>query len=296
MSNDQAEKLRMRISGERHEDHETLVVGIASGKGGVGKSVFCVNFSIALGQLNKKVLIIDLDVGMGNIEQLMGKTAQFNIVDALKNKLPFKDILVNTSPHVAFIAGGSGLSSLFHLNEEYLQEFLNQLECIRKYYDFILFDFGAGASDDMLHFMLAVNRLILVTTPEPTAMADSYSVMKIAYAQNKEIDISCVVNQIMKKSEGWETWKRLSSVANRFLGNSPSWLSAIHRDNDLLKSVRKQFPCMLSAPQSRYCVEMRLLVRAFLIQCGERFHPKVVVPSFVDKVRKYVKLIGGNRA
>ncbi|MCO7174709.1 P-loop NTPase [Sporolactobacillus kofuensis] len=295
MNNDQAEKLRMRISLEKKEDSAAQVIGVASGKGGVGKSVFCVNFSIALGQVHNKVLIIDLDIGMGNIEQLMGKTAPLTIVDAIQRKLPFKEVVIEATSTVSFIAGGSGLTSLFHLNDEYLHDFLDQLEQLRNEYDFILFDFGAGASEDMFHFMLAVNRLILVTTPEPPAMADSYSVLKMVYARNQDLEVSFVVNQILKKSEGWETWQRISSVADRFLGNSPSWLAAIHRDNDLVQSVRKQVPCMLSHPQSRYCVDMQLLSKAFLIQCGATIQPKVV-PSFADKVKKYLRLIGGKRA
>lgn len=290
MANDQAEKLRLRILQGKNEEHCAQIVGIASGKGGVGKSVFCVNFSLALNEIGKKVLIIDLDVGMGNIEQLMGKPAQLNIVDAIVNEVNFQNALVNVSSNVSFIAGGTGLSSLFHLDHDYLHFFIEQLNLMKKDYDFIIFDFGAGASDDMLHFMLAVNRLILITTPEPPAMADSYSLIKMVYAMKKNLDISCVVNQTFGRKEGWATWQRLSSVSERFLGASPSWLASLHRDNDLLMSVRKQIPCILSCPQAKYSVEMRILARAFLAQCGEQVAIRHQ-SSFGDKVRKYLKLI-----
>ncbi|MCO7125978.1 AAA family ATPase [Sporolactobacillus shoreicorticis] len=293
MVNDQAEKLRMRISQEKDTSQTGLIIGVASGKGGVGKSVFCVNFALALGELNKKVLIIDLDVGMGNIEQLIDKNARNNVVNAIKSKLPFQDVQMVVTPNLSFIAGGTGLSSLFHMNQNYLYFFLEQLDQMKRQFDFILLDFGAGASTDMLHFMLAVNRLILITTPEPPAMADSYSLMKMVYALKKDLEISCVVNQIFNRREGIDAWKRLSSVADRFLGTSPTWLASLPRDHDLLMSVRKQIPCMLSRPRARYCIHMRLLARSFLAQCmGQVSHRKTA--TFTDKVRKYFGLLGRN--
>jgi len=283
----------MRISQEKDTIQTAPIIGIASGKGGVGKSVFCVNFALALGELGKKVLIIDLDIGMGNIEQIIGRNANTNIVDAIKSEWPFQQVQVGVTPNFSFIAGGSGLSNLFHMNQNYLTFFVEQLELVKRQFDFILFDFGAGASEDMLHFMLAVNRLILITTPEPPAMADSYSLMKMVYGLKKDLEISCVVNQIFNRREGMDSWQRLSSVAERFLGNSPTWLASLPKDHNLLMSVREQVPCMLSRPRAHYCVNMRLLARSFLVQCiGQAEHKKT--GSFTDKVRTYFGLLRRN--
>ncbi|BBN98675.1 P-loop NTPase [Sporolactobacillus terrae] len=291
MVNDQAENLRMRIFHEKRDTKTAQVIGIASGKGGVGKSVFCVNFSWALGELGKKVLIIDLDVGMGNIEQLMGQAAHLNIVDALQHQSSFQNVCVQVSSQVSFIAGGTGLGSLFRLNPEYLNQFITQLQMARAQYDFILFDFGAGASEDLLHFLLAVDRMILVTTPEPPAIADSYSLMKMVYTIKQDLQIMAVVNQTLDRREGMKTWRRLSSTSARFLGASPSWLASLQKDDELSLSVRRQKPCMRSFPKAGYSVQMRLLARSFLVQSGQKVftaHER----TFGDKVREYLARIG----
>lgn len=294
MERDQAEQLRIRIERKKDVAKQAQVIGIASGKGGVGKSAFCVNFSLALGELGKKVLIIDLDVGMGNIEQLFGMHATEHIADALKNQFSFREIKTEVSPNLSFIAGGTGLSKQFRLDDRSLHVFLTQLDSVKSEFDFILFDFGAGASEDMLHFMLAMNRLILITTPDPTAISDSYSLMKLVYTMKRDLEISCVVNQTFNRREGTDAWQRLSLVAEKFLGASPSWLASLPRDQNLVMSVRRQRPCMLYSPKATYCMTMRFLVRAFIVQCGQQLKAKENI-SFSDKVKKYLHLIRRNK-
>ncbi|RYL95325.1 MinD/ParA family protein [Sporolactobacillus sp. THM7-4] len=293
MMNDQAASLREKMNKLSHTVSEAEVIGVFSGKGGVGKSVFSVNFSIALSQLKKRVLIVDLDIGMGNIEQLVNHPAHCHIADWIKGRLPLNRVIEEGPGHVAFISGGSGLQELFRLDEENLHFFLEQMKLIKNSYDYIIFDFGAGITSDTLQFVLAVHRLILITTPEPTAMADGYSALKMICSKNAGIPLACVVNQVSKAGEGKETWERLSSVCRRFIGADVKWLMALHGDPSVIRSVRAQVPCLLLYPGTRFSIEMRLLARSFI--AGENASPGIpVFSSFLNKVRAYFKLSGGD--
>lgn len=289
MNNDQAEKLRQRAVAEKKTNSEAVVIGVISGKGGVGKSVFSVNFSVALSQLGKRMLIIDLDVGMGNIEHLVGRSSLPHIADCVHDQLQLSDAIFRGPGNISFIAGGNGLSTLFRPGGKRLDSLLEQIEQIKERYDFIIFDFGAGVTDDMLHYVLAVHQMILVTTPEPPALADGYSALKMICSKNTRLSVSCVVNMTGNLHEGKETWQRLSEAARKYIHVDLKWLTALHRDNAVIRSVREQSPCVIRYPHSRFSIDMRLLARAFLVQCQ---HEQAVSP-FVLRVKKYFELLRG---
>jgi ATPases involved in chromosome partitioning len=277
------------------------VVGVLSGKGGVGKSVFSLNFAISLCRMKKSVLLIDLDVGMGNIDQMLGMSAEFSIADCILDRLRLEDAIFKGPDQVSCIAGGSGLGDLFRLDEQNLTAFLEQIEEFRKNYDYVLFDFGAGVSENMLHFLLAADQIILVTTPEPPAMADAYSALKILLTYNRCLSIFCVVNMVANLQEGKDTWIRLSQATHRFMDTEISWLTALHRDKAVLRSIRDQIPCVVQAPHSRYSVEMRLLAASFLVGCkiprGTQDDLQVSSgqQSFAGRAKAYFRLLGGWR-
>lgn len=273
---------------------EAVVLGVISGKGGVGKSVFCVNFSLALSQLGKKVLIVDLDIGMGNIEQLMGLASPCHIADILERHVSIWEAVVNGPENVSFISGGNGFLELFRFDEQHITRFLEQIGRFRNSYDFIIFDFGAGLSDEALRFVLAVSEIILLTTPEPTAMADGYSAVKMIHAGNPGLPFSCVVNQVDSVKEGKETWERLSAVARRFLDVDLRWLCALHRDKAVVQSVKAQRPYLLLHPNAKISVEMRLLARTFL--AGQGFKsPDASYTRFLSQLKKWFKPMGGSK-
>lgn len=299
MINDQAKKLRQLVAALNKSTHQGVVAGILSGKGGVGKSVFSLNFAISLCRLKKSVLLVDLDVGMGNIEQMLGKSAGLSIADCIHDKLRLEDVIFKGPDNLSCIAGGSSLGDLFRFDEQNLEAFVDQIEEIRWHYDYVLFDFGAGVSDNMLHFLLAAQQIILITTPEPPAMADAYSALKILLHHNMNLNVHCVVNMVDNFQEGKDTWIRLSQAANRFIGTDVSWLTALHRDKAVLRSVREQVPCVVQAPRSRYSVEMRLLAASFLIGSGSgpQDHPYDTsgLHSFAGRVRNYLRVLGRRR-
>lgn len=292
MNRDQASQLRKRMQNLQHQlqqqEHFCPIIGIISGKGGVGKSVFSTNLSIALAQRNKKVLIIDLDVGMGNIEQLIGQTSLYHIDDCIRDHLPLTEAMYKGPGSLTYIPGGTGFEEILEISEQNLLYFLNQIESIKKSFDYVFFDFGAGVSAQMLPFMRAVNQLILVTTPEPPAMADGYSALKLICSDESSHDVFCVINQVSSFSEARETWQRLASTARRFIGIDPKWLAALHHDSAVVDSVKQQNPCLLRFPRAKFSADVHSLAANFLDN-GQITAPKEVHSIFYNRVLHYLK-------
>lgn len=264
---------------------EAQVIAVISGKGGVGKSVFCVNFSIALGQLGQRVLLIDLDIGFGNVEQMMNCTSSGNITDWLDGSRSISEVAEKGPGHIRFISGGSGLTHVFQLDDERRSCFLQQMEQLKHEFDWIIFDFGAGISETLIHLILAAHSIFLVTTPEVPAMTDGYSAIKLLKERSRELSVSCIVNQVGDAREGRETWRRLAETAKRFLDTDIRWLSAFHRDPDIVRSVKAQVPVLILRPDALFSREMRRLARQFLAEKAD----EPDVPRFSSFIGKIIR-------
>lgn len=294
MIKDQAERLRELIQKRSNSHRDAEVIGVLSGKGGVGKSVFCTNFAITLSKMDKKVLIIDLDLGMGNIEQLLGLRARYSVVDCIRDRLTLSDVIFRGPGNISFIPGGGGFAEMFRFDGQSLDQFLQQLDEIKEQYDFIVFDFGAGVSEDMIHFLMAVHQKILITTPDPPAMADGYSALKMVTSGSPGSDFFCVVNMVERMKEGRDVWERLSNTAQTYLHTDVKWLAALHRDRSVSHSVREQIPCVIRYPKARYSIEMQLLAGSFLAGGHDRLAGGPS-PSFSSRVRSYFRMFGGKK-
>ncbi|HEU5140246.1 MAG TPA: MinD/ParA family protein [Bacillales bacterium] len=240
---DQANNLRRKMKTPR-------VVSVVSGKGGVGKSNLSLNFALALKKLGKKVILFDLDIGMANLDILMGLLPSRTIVDMVEENLSIWEIIEHGTGGLSYIAGGSGLSEVFRLDERKTEHFLRELGCLQKEYDTVIFDMGAGVSDDLLKFVLASDEAIVVTTPEPTAMTDAYAAMKFICRAGVQLPVRIVVNRSRSEKEGRETAVRLQQVADRFLNQKIRAFSVLPDDNTVPNAVRAGIPFLLYAPRA----------------------------------------------
>ncbi|MGM0873686.1 MAG: MinD/ParA family protein [Bacillota bacterium] len=245
MVNDQAEHLRERLKDLRTQ---TKSIAVMSGKGGVGKSNFSLNFSIALQKVNKRVLLFDLDIGMGNIDILIGESSRLSIVDFFEKQRTLNDIISKGPNGLDFISGGTSLGTIFKLNEEKFQRFINEIELLLKAYDFIIFDMGAGISEDSLRFLLSVDEIIVITTPEPTSMIDAYAAMKNISVNHETIPFSIVVNRAFNRKVGDSTYNRLSQTMTQFLKRDVTLLGIIPDDSTIMKAVIDQKPFLMYQP------------------------------------------------
>ena len=254
---DQAEKLREIINDIKSYSKqsasitaapqaEARVITITSGKGGVGKTNFTVNLAIKLSQMGKKVIVIDADLGLANVDVIMGKMSKYNLSDVIKNDKDIIEILEEGPYGVRFISGGSGVQDLIKLNKMQLADLLIKLGKLDYEADIILIDTGAGLSDNVLSFVHASKEVILVTTPEPTSITDAYALIKTISNKDAYKNIKLVVNRVESDMEANNILEKLTAVSERFIGVKIYSLGFIMNDNCVPKSVKIQQPFVLN--------------------------------------------------
>ena len=260
---DQAESLRLRLN-RRNEQSATKAIAITSGKGGVGKSNVSLNFSIMLSRRGFRVLLFDMDIGMGNIDILLGQSSHATIIDLFYERFSLYELIKNGPENISFIAGGTGLANIFTMDEEKVDFFLTQLQLVSEQYDYLIFDMGAGISEDRLRLLKAVHEIFIVTTPEPTAMTDAYAMMKYVHMQEKNIPFYVIVNRAQTDQEGRDTLRRLKSVAKQFLNKDIIPLGVLPEDRSVYKAVVRQTPFLLLDPASKISRAMYMLTDRYL--------------------------------
>ncbi|WP_424765775.1 MinD/ParA family protein [Paenibacillus sp. sgz302251] len=264
--NDQAEALRNLVKQQelREEGRTTRIVTVTSGKGGVGKSNFSLNFALTLQRLGKKVLVFDADIGMANIDVLMGISSSYNLYHLLKTEKTIWDIVQEGPEGLNFIAGGSGFKDLLDLSTEQLDFFAEEISKLHGKYDVILFDTGAGLSKETVKFITAAQETIVVTTPEPTSITDAYALIKMVKAMDVDVNFKLIVNRAVDYREGKQTADKISLVAERFLHSTLPSLGIVPDDPNVTKAVKRQVPFTVAFPGSEASVAIERIAKKFL--------------------------------
>ncbi|SDW27213.1 MinD/ParA family protein [Paenibacillus sp. CF384] len=263
---DQAEALRnlVRNQEQKDEGRTTRVITVTSGKGGVGKSNFSLNFSLALQRIGQKVLIFDADIGMANIDVLMGVSSPYNLYHLLKQEKTIWEIIQEGPQGVHFIAGGSGFKDLLDLSEAQLDYFAEQINKLHGQYDFILFDTGAGLSKETVKFITAAQETIVVTTPEPTSITDAYALIKMVTAMEHDVQFKLIVNRAIDTKEGNATADKIGLVAKRFLNIELPVLGILPDDPNVTKAVKKQVPFSMAYPSTEASKSILEIAKRFV--------------------------------
>ena len=256
--NDQANRLRQmnemmgasRSAILKPIQTQARVITITSGKGGVGKTNLTVALAVAFARLGKKVLILDADLGLSNVDVILGASAPGNLFQVIHNGLDLTEVVADGPLGIKFISGGSGIYDLSNLSDSQIQYFLHQVGQFDNWADIILIDTGAGLNRMVLNFVLAADEVIVVTTPEPTAVADAYAVIKAYAAKGGQSPVRLIVNRVRELAEGEGVLNKLAKVSQRFLGLSIAHLGFIFEDRMVQKSVTSQVPLMIAYPDS----------------------------------------------
>jgi len=259
MIHDQAAGLREKVDIDRGLKN-TKIITVTSGKGGVGKSNFTLNFALALLESGHRTAIMDADIGLANIDVLMGIAPKHSLLDVLNNSLTIWDIMEKGPNNLLFIPGGSDLQSMFDLKRSNLPYLFDQLSLLNGHIDTLLIDTGAGISPESLKFILSSDEVFLITTPEPTSITDAYAMLKIIHTKNNSIKINLIINQVVSEREGKGTSERFRVAAERFLDYQVNIYGYIPQDDNISKAVKKQEPFYLSYPNSKASKSIRLLV------------------------------------
>ncbi|MEN2994882.1 MAG: MinD/ParA family protein [Thermodesulfovibrio sp.] len=240
------------------------VVSVSSGKGGVGKTNFVTNIAIIFRTMQKKVLLMDADVGLSNIDIMFGIAPKFNIKHLLSGEKSIKDIIVRTSEGIDIIPASSGIRELTYLSSLQKMKIIEELESIDNDYDIFLIDTGAGISDNVIFFCSAAHDNIVIVTPEPTSIADAYALIKVLYREHGEKNFRIVVNNTRNHKEAKETFKKLSIVAERFLGITLDWLGELPYDEKIKEAIIAQKPYITLYPTSDFSKKLTEIAKQFL--------------------------------
>ena len=285
---DQATGLR-DLSGKVNEGHKvstpsTKSIAVVSGKGGVGKTNLTLNLAISLAEAGKKVLIFDADLGMANIDILMGVIPKFTLYDVLQGKVCLEEIIVHGEHGIKILPGGSAIGEISSFGFQQKEIIWRQLNRLCDNLDYLLIDCGSGISRSIVAFMVAVDEIIVVLTPEPTAIADAYSVIKILSKYEINSEVLLVINKVRTFNEADETAKKIEVVCEKFLKIDIKRLGHISNDKAIENAISKQIPFMTLYPNSKAAVNLRQIADNLL--AGTTRPPK----GTADFVKKLFRL------
>jgi len=249
---------------------------VASGKGGVGKTSLVVNLGLVLGRLQQRVLLLDADLGLANVEILLGLAPRFSLRDVLYGDKHIRDVVTPTTYGVRVVSGGSGLYELANLDSAQQARLLDMLLYFRDDTDWILIDTGAGINKNVIGFTAAAGEVIVVITPEPTSLTDAYSLLKVLARFGIVTEARVVVNRAAGDREGEQVAARLASAAERFLRLPVRHLGTIAEDAAVATAVMCQRPLVVAHPASPAARQIeaiahRLLHREAVPACRRNF-------------------------
>ncbi len=251
---DQATVLRQMVSATE-EKPSARVITVTSGKGGVGKSSISLNLAICISRMGKRVVLLDADFGLANIEVMLGVRPKANLADLMFRGKDLKDIIMDGPEGIKFISGGSGIQELARMNREQCIYLTKKLVELDELADVIIIDTGAGISDSVLEFVASSNEVLLIATPEPTSITDAYALLKALNRKSEfsksSTTIKMIANRVRNEDEGRNVlYENMKNVVDRFLNISLEFLGSIPQDDQVSKAVMKQTPVTMCAPNS----------------------------------------------
>ena len=255
---DQAQELRELMGNipetEKKEkaSHNTRIIAITSGKGGVGKTNLAVNMAIAYAQQGKKVILIDGDLGMANVNVVLNIIPKYNLMQVINKQKTMQEIILDTEVGIKFIAGANGFSKIANLSTDELDYFAKQFSELGNA-DIIIIDTGAGIAKNVLQFVAAADEVYVVTTPEPTAITDAYGMIKIITTElvDRNINIKLLVNRVRSAEEGKKISDRIINIVAQFLNYKVDYIGFVYDDPVVQASVIRQKPFMIVNPTSK---------------------------------------------
>jgi flagellar biosynthesis protein FlhG len=236
-------------------------ITVTSGKGGVGKTSLVANLAICLAQSGKRVTILDADLGLANIDVVFGIRPKRNLADVINGTLSLEDIIIPGPCGIQIIAGGSGIPELVHLDPAVSGRLFHQLRFLEDKTDYLIIDTGAGISQNVVSFCLAADQILVLTTPEPTALADAYGIIKVIHSSRPTAHVKILVNRAENEDEAKFVLNRLSKVAMDFLDFPLITMGYLPEDKQMYLAVRQQTPLMLFSPMSPAARSLRTIVQ-----------------------------------
>lgn len=285
---DQAEQLRIIKANSQQNRPLARVITVTSGKGGVGKSNTSINLAIQFRKMGKRVIILDADFGLANIEIMFGTVPKHNLCDLIYQGKNIKEIITWGPMDVGFISGGSGIAGMSNLSLDYLNYIIQNLAELDAIADIIIVDTGAGITDAVLEFLVASGEILLITTPEPTSITDSYSLLKALYRHprfNEDMTkVKMVANRVKNESDGEMLFEKLNAVVTRYLKIPMNYLGCVPQDEQVMKAVMQQMPVSIQNPGAKSSVCYEKMARQLLGKEESERQPKRGMAAFFSHI------------
>lgn len=257
---DQAATLRNLVG---QNNRFAKVITFASGKGGVGKSNIISNTAISLAGQGNRIAILDMDLGLANLDILLGISPRFNLTHVMSGQKRMTDIIHPGPNDIMFVPGASGVSRLANLTSNERSFLIDRFSELETMADLILIDTGAGLSDNVLQFALSSQALVVITTPEPTARMDAYALIKTAHRLDSSLPIYVIVNEVSSKSEAEQVFSSIKAVSQKHLSLSPIFMGHVPIDPNIPEAVKKRRPFIIERPKSPASKAVHTLANSF---------------------------------
>tara|TARA_B110001469_G_scaffold3401_1_gene3540 strand:+ start:720 stop:1547 length:828 start_codon:yes stop_codon:yes gene_type:complete len=239
----------------------TQIIGIASGKGGVGKTTVSVNLAVMLASLGKKVMIFDADLGLANAQLALGCRTPFNFSHVLSGEKTLDEIIVEGPSGVKLVPGASGMQHMASLTEAETAGIIQSFSDVDEDLDYFIVDLAAGLSDTVMTFMRACQHRFIVLKNEPSSIADAYGTIKVMIQEHQLDNISLIPNGVASQNEGERLYGSINSVIQNFLGSRVDYLHSITQDEMVLRSIKAGQPLVSFAPSSIASRDFRALAK-----------------------------------
>lgn len=264
---DQAAGLRKLIRNQEERKTVATVITVTSGKGGVGKSNVSVNLAIQLHKMGKRVIILDADFGLANVEVMFGIRPAYSLADLMFKNKELKEIICPGPRGIGIISGGSGIQEMANLTKYQIENLTSKLYELDELADIIIIDTGAGISGAVLEFVTHSTEIILVATPEPTSITDAYALLKSVNKRDdfdKNQQIRMLTNRVDSIKEGEELFDKLNVVVKRFLDVNIDFLGAVPEDSNVSKAVMRQIPFSIAYPNTQAAIAVNDIAHKLL--------------------------------
>ncbi len=236
-------------------------IAVTGGKGGVGKSNFAVNVALELAGMGRRVSLLDADLALANADVLLGLNPRFHLGHVLAGQRRLDEVVINTLRGLRLLPGGSGIEELASLNTAQHTRLVAELRAMECESDFMLIDTAAGIGGNVTGVLRAADEVVLVTTPDPTAVVDAYATLKTLHRHSPSKPVWVVVNEVVGLGDAEQTFNHLAGATARFLKHPIELLGVIPRDAELAEAVREQRPVVEYAPDSPSSRSLRLIAK-----------------------------------
>ena len=249
------------VKGDSPSRSKTRIITVTSGKGGVGKTNVSVNMALAYARLGKKVVVMDADLGLANVNIMLNMVPRYTLYDMIRKRKTMKEIMVETEYGISIVAGASGFSKVANLTDEERQNFIEELNTL-SFADIIIIDTSAGVSSNVLDFIAAADDAVIITTPEPTAITDAYGIIKIIATEydNLDMELKLVVNRVKNAAEAKKVADRMTNIAGQFLNLKVDYLGFLYDDPVVSQAVLRQKPFMVIDPRCKASICIQHIV------------------------------------